>query len=160
MRVPIGKLVGVSRAVRDSILANLELLKFLTALFGGILVLVQLHQALNSYKSDVQSRLISHSLEILKTVKEKPKLYDYFYYNKDLSVTDVPTDRANVEIVALMYLDLFEHICLQSNVLGGDTDISWKAWASDILDKSPVTRRRLHGNRNWYSQCVDDLSAK
>ena len=148
------------RLARKVILNNLELMKFVAALVGGYVALAQANQALLAYKSDLQWRLISHSLDILKLVKEKPGMYDYFYRNKDLNARSSPEESAEVETVGLMYLDLFEHICLQSNGLSPETGDSWKAWAKDILDTSPITRRRLELKRHWYSDCVDKMLIK
>ncbi len=171
MRDAANRVYIVLRSSRDFLRNNLDLFQFFTALAGSILLLVQIHQALIAYRADIQNRLISHSLEILKVVRDSPELYDYIYLSKDPATASLSKDKAKkepataslskdkakVEVLALMYLDLFEHMCLQSNGLASNTSNSWKSWALDVLNSSPAIRNRLETKNHWYSGCVNEL---
>jgi hypothetical protein len=114
--------------------------------------ILELHNATDAKRMDTQTRLVLHSLDILKYIQSTPNAYEFIYGGKKLTAKSSPEELKTAEITALMYMDMFEHICLQSPALGLDNREAWVTWAKDLYMRSPAIRAVYSKNKKWYSK--------
>jgi hypothetical protein len=104
----------------------------LGAVIGGVFALKatkrQIEVMMIQSRGDVNERLYSQSLEILRFIAENPELRPYFYDNKDLSRTESELEKLKVLSTAEMVGGFMELVALQLAEQPADIQPRWKAY--------------------------------
>ncbi len=128
------------------------------ALIGGIFVQRatkrQIEVMLMQSRGDVNERLYSQSLSIMKFFAEHPELRPYFYDSKDLTQTANELERSKVLTAAEMVGGFMELVAMQLEEQPTEIQVRWKAYITDACNLSPVLREHLASCAAWYA---DDL---
>jgi hypothetical protein len=127
----------------------------LGAVIGGVFALKatkrQIEVMLLQSRGDVNERLYSQSLEILRFIAENPELRPYFYDNKDLSRTESELERLKVLSTAEMVGGFMELVALQLAEQPAEIQPRWKAYIVDGYNSSAVLREHLATCTAWYA---------
>lgn len=127
----------------------------LGAVIGGVFALKatkrQIEVMLLQSRGDVNERLYSQSLEILRFIAENPELRPYFYDNKDLSRTESELERLKVLSTAEMVGGFMELVALQLAEQPAEIQPRWKAYIVDGYNSSVVLREHLSTCTAWYA---------
>lgn len=125
---------------------------------GGVFVLKatkrQVEVMLKHARGDVNERLYSQSLEILKFFAENPELRPYFYNNKDLGKAESERERLKVLSTAEMVSGFMELVAMQVDDQPSEIQPRWRAYIVDSYNSSSVVRDHLADCQAWY---CDDL---
>jgi hypothetical protein len=127
----------------------------LGAVIGGVFALKatkrQIEVMLLQSRGDVNERLYSQSLDILRFIAENPELRPYFYDNKDLSRTESELERLKVLSTAEMVGGFMELVALQLAEQPAEIQPRWKAYIVDGYNSSVVLREHLSTCTAWYA---------
>lgn len=127
----------------------------LGAVIGGVFALKatkrQIEVMLLQSRGDVNERLYSQSLEILRFFAENPELRPYFYDNKDLSRTDSELEKLKVLSTSEMVGGFMELVALQLAEQPAEIQPRWKAYIVDGYNSSVVLREHLSTCTAWYA---------
>jgi hypothetical protein len=127
----------------------------LGAVIGGVFSLKatkrQIEVMLLQSRGDVNERLYSQSLEILRFIAENPELRPYFYDNKDLSRAESELERLRVLSTAEMVGGFMELVALQLEEQPAEIQPRWKAYIVDAYNSSVVLREHLSTCTAWYA---------
>jgi hypothetical protein len=127
----------------------------LGAVIGGVFALKatkrQIEVMLLQSRGDVNERLYSQSLEILRFFAENPELRPYFYDNKDLSRTESELESLKVLSTAEMVGGFMELVALQLAEQPAEIQPRWKAYIVDGYNSSVVLREHLATCTAWYA---------
>jgi hypothetical protein len=127
----------------------------LGAVIGGVFALKatkrQIEVMLLQSRGDVNERLYSQSLEILRFIAENPELRPYFYDNKDLTRTESELERLKVLSTAEMVGGFMELVALQLAEQPAEIQPRWKAYIVDGYNSSVVLREHLSTCMGWYA---------
>jgi hypothetical protein len=127
----------------------------LGAVIGGVFALMatkrQIEVMMIQSRGDVNERLYSQSLEILRFFAENPELRPYFYDNKDLSRTESELEKLKVLSTAEMVGGFMELVALQVAEQPADIQPRWKAYIVDGYNSSVVLREHLSTCTAWYA---------
>ena len=127
------------------------------AVIGGVFALKatkrQVEVMLLQMRGDVNERLYSQSLDILKFFAENPELRPYFYDNK---VLDAASDLEKLKVLsaAEMVGGFIELVALQMGDQPEEIQPRWKSYILDSYGCSAVLREHLATCESWYA---DDL---
>ena len=128
------------------------------AIIGGVFALKatkrQVEVMLLQSRGDVNERLYSQSLLIVKFFAENPELRPYFYDNKDLSRAESDLQRLKVLSAAEMVGGFMELVALQLGEQPAEIQPRWKSYLADSYNSSAVVREHLASCSAWYA---DDL---
>ena len=128
------------------------------AIIGGVFALKatkrQVEVMLLQSRGDVNERLYSQSLMIVKFFAENPELRPYFYDNKDLSRAESDLQRLRVLSAAEMVGGFMELVALQIGEQPAEIQPRWKNYLVDSYSSSAVVREHLATCSAWYA---DDL---
>ena len=127
----------------------------LGAVIGGVFALKatkrQIEVMLLQSRGDVNERLYSQSLEILRFIAENPELRPYFYDNKDLSRAESELERLRVLSTAEMVGGFMELVALQLAEQPAEIQPRWKAYIVDGYNSSVVLREHISSCTAWYA---------
>src|SRR6266568_4117128 len=130
----------------------------LGAVIGGVFALKatkrQVEVMLLQSRGDVNERLYSQSLEIMRFFAENPELRPYFYDNKDLDSAEDELEKLKVLSTAEMVSGFMELVALQLAEQPADIQPRWKAYIVDQYKSSSVLREHISECVAWYA---DDL---
>src|SRR5713101_4225651 len=119
----------------------------LGAVIGGIFALKatkrQVEVMLLQSRGDVNERLYSQSLQIMKFFAENPEVRPYFYDNKDIARAGSELERLRVLSTAEMVSGFMELVALQIEDQPAEIQPRWKAYIVDQYNSSPVLREHL-----------------
>ena len=108
------------------------------ALIGGIFVQRatkrQIEVMLMQSRGDVNERLYSQSLSIMKFFAEHPELRPYFYDSKDLTQTANELERSKVLTAAEMVGGFMELVAMQLEEQPTEIQVRWKAYITDACN--------------------------
>lgn len=128
----------------------------LGAVIGGVFALKaakrQVEVMLLHSRGDINERLYSQSLEILRFFAENPEVRPYFYDNKDLSQADSELERLRVLSTAEMVGGFMELVALQMAEQRAEIQPRWKAYIVDGYNSSVVLREHLSTCTAWYAE--------
>src|SRR4030095_9535536 len=126
------------------------------AVIGGVFALKatkrQIEVMLLQSRGDVNERLYSQSLEILRFIADNPELRPYFYDNKDLRRTESQLERLKVLSTAEMVGGFMELVALQLAEQPEEIQPRWKAYIVDAYNSSAVLREHLATCTAWYAE--------
>jgi hypothetical protein len=127
----------------------------LGAVIGGVFALKatkrQVEVMLLQGRGDVNERLYSQSLVIMKFFAENPELRPYFYDNKDLSKAQSELEKLKVLSTAEMVSGFMELVALQLAEQPTDIQPRWKAYIVDGYNCSAVLREHIATCKAWYA---------
>jgi hypothetical protein len=127
----------------------------LGAVIGGVFALKatkrQIEVMMLQSRGDVNERLYSQSLDILRFIAENPELRPYFYDNKNLSRTESELERLKVLSTAEMVGGFMELVALQLAEQPAEIQPRWKAYIVDAYNSSAVLREHLDTCTAWYA---------
>ena len=104
-------------------------------------IAVQLGQAVEVQRQETERYIILHHYELFEFLSSNQLAYDFIYKGKDLPSNPTPEEERIANMVALMYIDLFEHQSLQLASLDLETGQSWRQWMRNLYESSPVLRK-------------------
>jgi hypothetical protein len=137
------------------------------AVIGGVFALKatkrQVEVMLLQMRGDVNERLYSQSLDILKFFAENPELRPYFYDNKVLNHAANDLEKLKVLSAAEMVGGFMELVALQMGDQPPHIQPRWKSYLLDSYGSSAVLREHLAVCSSWYADDLlrllpDDLS--
>jgi hypothetical protein len=130
----------------------------LGAVIGGVFAMKaakrQVEVMLRQSRGDVNERLYSQSLEIMRFFAENPAVRPFFYDNKDLGRCESELERLRVLSTAEMVAGFMELVSLQIEEQPAAIQPRWKAYILDQYKSSAVLRDHLKDCEAWYA---DDL---
>ncbi|MEK6334005.1 MAG: hypothetical protein AABM67_03590 [Acidobacteriota bacterium] len=138
----LAALAGIMGAVIGSILGGVFALKATKR---------QIEVMLEQSRGDVNERLYSQSLEIMRFFAENPELRPYFYDNKDLSQAETEREKLKVLSAAEMVSGFMELVALQLAQQPEEIQPRWKAYIVDSYDSSSVIREHVATCAGWYA---------
>jgi hypothetical protein len=125
------------------------------AVVGGIFALKatkrQIEVMVSHSRGDVNERLYSQSLDIMKFFAEHPEVRPYFYDNKTLTVTN-ELERSKILATSEMVGGFMELVALQIEDQPEDIKPRWKAYLIDQYNSSAVLRDHIAECRAWYAE--------
>jgi hypothetical protein len=125
------------------------------SILGGVFALKatkrQVEVMLEQARGDVNERLYSQSLEIMRFFAENPEVRPYFYDNKDLSKAETEREKLKVLSTAEMVSGFMELVALQLAQQPEDIQPRWKAYIIDGYNSSSVMREHLAACTGWYA---------
>jgi hypothetical protein len=128
----------------------------LGAVIGGVFSLKatkrQVEVMLLQSRGDVNERLYSQSLEIMRFFAENPEVRPYFYDNKDLSEAPTELEKLRVLSTAEMVSGFMELVALQLAEQPAEIQPRWKAYILDQYNSSAVLREHVDTCRAWYAE--------
>src|SRR6266851_72271 len=102
-------------------------------------------------RGDVNERLYSQSLEIMRFFAENPELRPYFYDNKDLNEAPSELEKLKVLSTTEMVSGWMELVALQLAEQPAEIQPRWKAYIVDGYNSSVVLRDHLATCTAWYA---------
>lgn len=127
----------------------------LGAVIGGVFALKatkrQVEVMLLQSRGDVNERLYSQSLVIMKFFAENPGLRPYFYDNKDLGKAPSELEKLKVLSTAEMVSGFMELVALQLAEQAAEIQPRWKAYIVDGYNSSAVLREHIATCTAWYA---------
>jgi hypothetical protein len=128
----------------------------LGAVIGGVFALKatkrQVEVMLLQSRGDVNERLYSQSLDIMRFFAENPEVRPYFYDNKDLSEAPTELEKLRVLSTAEMVSGFMELVALQLAEQPAEIQPRWKAYILDQYNCSAVLREHVDTCRAWYAE--------
>lgn len=125
------------------------------AVIGGIFALKaakrQVEVMLLQSRGDVNERLYSQSLTIMRFFAENPELRPYFYDNKELSKAESELEKLKVLSTVEMVSGFMELVALQLAEQPEEIQPRWKAYIVDGYNSSVVLREHLVTCTAWYA---------
>jgi hypothetical protein len=128
------------------------------AIIGGVFALKatkrQIEVMLIQARGDVNERLYSQSLSIMRFFVDHPELRPYFYDNKELSEAGNESEKLQVLSAAEMVGGFLELVAMQIEEQRAEIQPRWKSYIIDAFNSSAVVREHLATCSAWYA---DDL---
>lgn len=128
------------------------------AIIGGVFALKatkrQIEVMLLQARGDVNERLYSQSLSIMKFFVDHPELRPYFYDNKELNEAGNESEKLQVLSAAEMVGGFLELVAMQIEEQRAEIQPRWKNYIIDAFNSSAVIREHLATCSAWYA---DDL---
>jgi hypothetical protein len=125
------------------------------AVVGGVFALKaakrQVEVMLEQSRGDVNERLYSQSLVIMRFFAENPEVRPFFYDNKDLSSAESELQKLKVLSTAEMVAGFMELVALQMAEQPAEIQPRWKAYIVDAYNSSAVLREHLSTCTPWYA---------
>lgn len=91
---------------------------------------------------------------------EYPDMRQYFYSGKDLLENDDLLLCERVNAIAVLTLDMFDHVLTDFRFLPeiwGWSQPWWEKWIVDIFASSPVLCKQYRAIRDWYPEDLEKL---
>jgi hypothetical protein len=111
----------------------------------------QIEVMLLQSRGDVNERLYSQSLDIMRFFAENPEVRPYFYDNKDLSQAQTELEKLKVLSTAEMVSGFMELVALQLAEQPAEIQPRWKAYIVDGYNSSVVMREHISTCTAWYA---------
>jgi hypothetical protein len=128
------------------------------AAIGGFFVIwgtnKQTMALMTETSGNVNERLYNQNLEIMRFLAEHPKLYPYFFSNKDISESMGETEKEQVHCTAVMIIGFMNLIAVQIDELPEAQRPMWNRFVIDQYESSDVLRRHINSHSNWYCSGV------
>src|SRR5258706_3821149 len=128
----------------------------LGAVIGGVFALKatkrQVEVMLLQSRGDVNERLYSQILEIMRFFAENPDLGPYFYDNKDLKTAPSELEKLKVLSTAEMVSGFMELVALQRAEQPAEIQPRWRAYIIDGYNSSVVMREHIATCTAWYAE--------
>jgi len=132
------------------------LIATIAGVIGGVFALKatkrQVEVMLLQSRGDVNERLYSQSLDIMRFFAENPEVRPYFYDNKDLSKAPTELEKLKVLSTAEMVSGFMELVALQMAEQPAEIQPRWKAYILDQYNCSAVLREHVDTCRAWYAE--------
>jgi hypothetical protein len=132
-----------------------DVVQAVISLAGFAVVIYQLWQLQNATHGETHSRLYGEDYEAVRLFIDHPELRPYFY--NDVEPNPASPDYTRALTAAELYAVHFEHILMQMNNLPEDIRKPWRDYIKGMYARSPIVRRHLQENRDWYSTDLHDL---
>ncbi len=126
-------------------------------IIGFFLVLRQMGLATGVRTLNTQTQLVTHSFSVLSHINATPSAHQFAFGGKTLTPTSSAEERATADVTAQIYLDLFEHVCLQAPTLDKETRGAWEAWVRDVFSGSPMIQTSYKDRHRWYSSALKQI---
>ena len=131
------------------------------AVLGGVFALKatkrQVEVMLMQARGDVNERLYSQSLDIMRFFAENPEVRPYFYDNKPIGQAGTELERLRVLSTAEMVAGFMELVALQMEDQPSHIKPRWKAYLCDQYNSSAVLRDHVLECKAWYADDFLDL---
>jgi len=128
----------------------------LGAVIGGVFALKatkrQIEVMMIQSRGDVNERLYSQSLQILRFLAENPALRPYFSDNKDLSTCENELEKCRILSTVEMIGGFMELVSLQLAEQPLEIQPRWKAYIVDAYNSSAVLREHISTCTAWYAE--------
>jgi hypothetical protein len=128
----------------------------LGAVIGGVFALKatkrQIEVMMIQSRGDVNERIYSQSLQILRFLAENPALRPYFSDNKDLSACENELEKCRVLSSVEMVAGFMELVALQLAEQPLEIQPRWKAYIVDGYNSSAVLREHISTCTAWYAE--------
>ena len=128
----------------------------LGAVIGGVFALKatkrQIEVMMIQSRGDVNERLYSQSLQLLRFLAENPALRPYFSDNKDLSTCENELEKCRVLSTVEMIGGFMELVALQLAEQPLEIQPRWKAYIVDAYKSSAVLREHISTCTAWYAE--------
>jgi hypothetical protein len=126
------------------------ILQLLVSGLGFIVVAWTLRVLIRSIDAQSSSGVATRQLEFDKVILTYPCLYKYFYQGHDISSDDpeYPRAMAATQLLANYFDGYFQQRGMYRQMW---PDNKWKSYIHDHVAKSPVLRRYIVENQNWFS---------
>jgi hypothetical protein len=134
----------------DKIQAICSLLTFIVTVSGFIFVYIQINQAKHALRGSTHAAIYAQVQTIDQLFVEKPHLRKFFYGDYDFPKDATEKDKEAVLSVADMMEDFFEHVTQQKENLPANKWPAWVKYMRSVYSTSPVMRRHLKENADWY----------
>jgi len=98
-------------------------------------------------------------LELSKALINNPEIVPFLYDNKKIEDEENKMVSRRAFAVAILYLDMFDHVLTVEKQFPGVTDWSkqkWTSWMLDMFKSSPILCEVISKQDDWYK---DDLRA-
>jgi hypothetical protein len=125
-------------------------LQLLISGLGFIVIAWTLRVLVRSIDAQSSAGVASRQLEFDKIVLNDPSLYKYFYQGHDIK-SDHPeyfSAMAATKLLANYFDGFFQQQGMYRQMW---PDKNWKTYINDHARKSPVLRRYVIENKNWFS---------
>jgi hypothetical protein len=109
---------------------------------------------------NVNERLYNQNLEIMRFLAEHPKLYPYFFSNKEIGESMDETEKEQVHCTAAMIVGFMNLIAVQIDELPKAQRPNWNQYIIDQYENSRVLRRYINSHSNSYCSGVLDFISK
>jgi hypothetical protein len=125
-------------------------LQILISGLGFIVVVWSLRVLVRSIDAQSSAAVASRQLEFDKIMLNEPGLYKYFYQNHDIYSDNAEYTKAMAasQVLANYFDGYFQQQGLYRQMW---PDKNWKTYIYDHVTKSPVLRRYVVENKNWFS---------
>lgn len=131
------------------------------AVLGGVFALKatkrQIEVMLLQARGDVNERLYSQSLDIMRFFAENPEVRPYFYDNKPINQAGNELEKLRVLSTAEMVAGFMELVALQIEDQPSHIKPRWKAYICDQYTSSAVLRDHVIECKAWYADDFLDL---
>lgn len=155
----------MSTTYTDLIQTICSILSVGIAIWGFILIYIQIKQLKKSIHGDTHCKLYTEEFDCLKIFLEYPYFRPYFYDNKNITTEelqkihdcnklneDLENIHGRVQTIAELFITHFEHVILQLENLPDHIKPSWTAYIKKMYSTSPILKKHLLKNKKWYSK--------
>jgi hypothetical protein len=117
-------------------------------------------------KSLIQEAYITFEASLLdfdKVLIENSDVLQYFYGGRDVGDDDDPSLLNKVNILAIYYLDYFDHVLSTERQIPGATNWSeenWETWIEGMFQSSPSMRRVIRRYSDWYDTRLFEIAQR
>jgi hypothetical protein len=135
----------------ESTTAFVAILQLLVSGLGFVVVAWTLRVLVRQIDAQSSAGVATRQLEFDKVILEHPCLYRYFYQGQDIAPDDPEYTRvmAATQLLANYFDGYFQRQGMYRQMW---PDIKWKSYIQDHVAKSPVLRRYVVENHNWFSR--------
>lgn len=128
---------------------------------GGVFVIwasnKQTMALMTETSGNVNERLYNQNLEIMRFLAEHPKLYPYFFSNKEFGESMGETEKEQIHCTAAMIIGFMNLIAVQINELPEAQRTNWNRYIIDQYESSGVLRQQIDSQSIWYCSGVLEL---
>jgi hypothetical protein len=135
----------------ESTTAFVAILQLLISGLGFVVVAWTLRVLVRQIDAQSSAGVATRQLEFHEVILEHPCLYRYFYQGQDIAPDDPEYTRvmAATQLLANYFDGYFQQKGMYRQMW---PDIKWKSYIQDHVAKSPVLRRYVVENHNWFSR--------
>ena len=124
----------------------------LLALVGLPILIVQLRELQRSVRGGAHAAIYEQASEFRAHLVEHPRLRKYLF--DDAEITPDHSDYDRVLSIAELYLNYLEHVTVMGDSFGKGNRPALDRFVTSALAASPVLRRRLSEQRDFYSPAL------
>lgn len=136
----------------DTLQIYLSITGLMITAAGLSLVYIQLRDVKRSIRTATHATVFELAADFRGHLVQYPRLRKYFFDGVDIEPEDEEYDR--VVTIAELYLNYLEDIAVLGDGFGKENLPALERFSRTALEKSPVLRRHLSGNRDSYSQAL------